>query len=74
MGDGIKQPIITKQVMNLSDHGPGAFPKGFTDRKTSQPLTIVPFESIASRISVGYSVAYSFAEGGADPCGLDPRQ
>jgi len=64
VGDGIEHPIIIEQVSNLSAHGPGAVPKGFTDRKTSHPLTIVAFESIASRISVGYSVAYQFAEGG----------
>ena len=63
VGDSIQHPIITKQIVNLSDHGPGAFPKGFTDRKTSQPLTIVPFESIASRISVGHTILYSFMEG-----------
>lgn len=64
VGNGIEYPIITKQVVNLSTHGPGGIPKGFADRKTSQPLTFVPFESIASLISVGYSVAYQFAEGG----------
>lgn len=67
LGDGIQHPIITKQVVNLSAHGPGAVLKGFMDRKTSQPLTIVPFESIVSRVSVGYSIAYSFAEGGIYP-------
>ena len=63
VGDGIERPIIIKQVVNLSVHGPGAVPKGSTDRKTSQPLTIVPFESITSRLSVGYTVLYSLIEG-----------
>ena len=63
VGDSIQHPIITKQIVNLSAHGPGAFPKGFTDRKTSQPLTIVPFASIISRISVGHTISYSFIEG-----------
>ena len=63
VGDAIERPIITKQVVNLSAHGPGLATKRFTDRKTSQPLTIVPFESIASRFSVGHTVLYSFIEG-----------
>lgn len=73
VGDGIERPIITKQVANLSEHGPGAVPKGFTDRKTSQPLTIVPFESIASRISVGHAVLYSFVEGENGSMRIGPR-
>lgn len=64
IGDGIQRPIITKQVVNLSVHGPGAVPKGFADRKTSQPLTIVPLESIASRISADqYCPIFTFMEG-----------
>ena len=61
--DGTEHPIVTKQVSNLSAHGPGTVPNGFADRQTSQPLTIVPFESITSRISVGHTVLYSFIEG-----------
>ena len=67
VGLGIERPIITKQVSNISEHGPGAFPKGLTDRKTTQPLTIVPYESIASHISVGYRIIFSFDEGKPRP-------
>jgi putative methyltransferase (TIGR04325 family) len=66
VSDRTERPIITKQVTNLSDHGPGMpFPEGLTDRQTSQPLTIIPFESISSRISVDYDVVFSFKEGGS---------
>ncbi len=62
VGDGIDHPIITKQLAKLSAHGLGVFPNGFTDIKTSHHSTIVLFDAIASRISVGYSaVAYQFA-------------
>jgi len=73
VGNGIRCPIVTKQVVSLSAHGPGKVPKGFTDMKTSQPLTVVPFESITSRISVGYSVSYSFAEGSTDQMRIGSR-
>jgi putative methyltransferase (TIGR04325 family) len=62
VGDDIEFPVITKQVVNLSAHGPGSVPKGFVDRKTSQPLTIVPHECITSRISIGYDVVFAFNE------------
>ena len=38
--DDIDCPIITKQVTNLSSHGPGPAPKGFTDRKTSHDCSV----------------------------------
>ncbi|NVM22071.1 MAG: methyltransferase, TIGR04325 family [Desulfobacterales bacterium] len=62
VGEGIEAPIITKQVVNLSGHGPGPVSWEFVDRETSQPLTIVPFESITSRVSVGHNTVYSFDE------------
>jgi len=63
VSDGTEQPIVTKQITNLSDHGPGTlFPEGLTNRRTSQPLIIVPFKSILSRVSVGYDVVFSFKE------------
>lgn len=74
IGGGIERPIITKQVSNLSAHGPGAVPKGFADRKSSHPLTIVPFESIASRISVGHDILYSFVEGGSGSMRIGSRR
>lgn len=62
VGDSIERPIITKEVSNISAHGPGTVAKEFADRKTSVPLTIVSSEAITSRISVGYNVLYSFIE------------
>ena len=57
------EPIITKQVVDLSAHGPGMAPKGFVDRKTSQPLTILPFESLRDRFRGGHNILFSFVEG-----------
>ena len=62
VGDGIKQPIVAKQVIDISAHGPGPAPKGFGNRKTSQPITIVPSKSISSIITNGHVVLYSFSE------------
>lgn len=63
VGDNIEKPIITKQVSNLSAHGPlGGLPGGIAARKTSFPLTIIPIDSVKSLISVGYNISFSFAE------------
>lgn len=63
VGTGIDRPIITKQVADLSAHGPGPVPIKISDRKTSQPLTIVPFESLVSRISDSHNIVFFFDEG-----------
>jgi len=63
VGKNIEMPVITKQTVKLSSHGPGLPPKEFVDRITSQPLTIVPMQSIESCISVGYRIIYFFLEG-----------
>jgi putative methyltransferase (TIGR04325 family) len=63
VGTGIDRQIITKQVVDLSAHGPGPVPIKFIDRKSSQPLTIVPFESLLSRISDSHNIVFFFDEG-----------
>lgn len=78
VGVGIERPIITRQVVNLSEHGPSAAPNfalqgNCCDRKTSQPLTIVPIESLATCVSSSYRVVLSFAEGEANPILLKSR-
>ena len=67
VGDNLGEPIITKQVVDLSAHGPGGVQKGFADRKTSQPMTILPLESILRRVRNGYTVLFSFKEGESSP-------
>jgi len=49
--------------VNLSEHGPGAVTEGFADRKTSQPLTIIPFDLICPLVSDNYNVLFKFEEG-----------
>jgi hypothetical protein len=63
VADDIVEPIITKQVAVLSAHGPGTAEKDFADRKTSQPLTILPLESLSSRLRNGYEIIFAFFEG-----------
>ncbi len=60
VGVDLAQPVITKQIVSLSEHGPGAMPVGLTDRITSQPLTIVPREAL--RVPANYRVAFAFVE------------
>jgi putative methyltransferase (TIGR04325 family) len=66
VGEGISAPIITKQVVNVSDHGPGEMPKGWIDRKTSQPLTILPLHLLNSKILDIYQILFLFDEGGSN--------
>lgn len=58
-----EKPVITKQVSWLSAHGPGKIPRGIKDRITSQPLTLLPYESIVRAISDGgYKILFHFDE------------
>jgi putative methyltransferase (TIGR04325 family) len=43
--------IITRQVTNLSDHGPGAAPPNFKSRQSTQVLTLISYESLSSQIN-----------------------
>jgi putative methyltransferase (TIGR04325 family) len=78
VGVGIERSVITKQVINLSGHGPSpdsrfSLQGNWCNRKTSQPLTVVPFESLTACVSSGYHVVFSFAEGEANPILLQSR-
>ncbi len=64
VGMNIKNPVITKQVVNISEHGPGSMPKEMVDRKTSQPLTIVPSHLLTSKILDKYNIQFLFEEEG----------
>lgn len=55
--------IITRQVTNLSDHGPGAAPSDFSNRQSTQALTLVPLESISARIALSCRPLMLFEEG-----------
>lgn len=64
VGINIKSPVITKQVVNISAHGPGSMPKEMVDRSTSQPLTIVPLHLLTSKILDAYHIQFLFDEEG----------
>ena len=64
VGINIKNPVITKQVVNISAHGPGSMPKEIVDRRTSQPLTIVPLHRLKSNILDAYHIQFLFDEEG----------
>lgn len=64
VGINVKSPVITKQVVNISAHGPGSMPKGIVDRRTSQPLTIVPLSLLTSKILDAYHIQFLFDEEG----------
>ena len=62
VGVGLERPVITKQVVSLSEHGPTVALAGMAQRKTSQPLTIVPAEYL-ERVRPNYRAVLAFAEG-----------
>jgi putative methyltransferase (TIGR04325 family) len=60
LDDYLGEPIITKQIVNLSMHGPGAMPSEIRDRQTSQPLTLVTTQHLTSRIPPDHEILFSF--------------
>lgn len=59
---GVSEPVFTRQVTTLASHGPGALPKEIHNRRTSQPITIIPYDHLVSRLTHGYTVQYVFEE------------
>jgi putative methyltransferase (TIGR04325 family) len=53
--------IFTKQETDLSAHGPGTLPNAPTGR-SSQPLTLVSRDALASAIPANYEVVFKFNE------------
>ncbi len=62
VGIELSQPVVTKQVTDLALHGPGPFPEGFLNHKTSQPMTIIPYETIVSSLAKVYTKEFVFKE------------
>ena len=62
VGVDTRVPIITKQTCNLSSHGPGQAPKHLQDRKTSQPITIIPEQTLFNAIPQHYKLLVFFEE------------
>ena len=62
VSDELEHPVIVKLLDRLSANGPGPFPEGFTDRDTSYPATMFPFETIVSHIPESYATVFSFTE------------
>jgi putative methyltransferase (TIGR04325 family) len=56
------RPVVTKQVTDLMSHGPGPPPDGVSNYKTSQPITIIPYEMILSSFSKAYTTEFIFKE------------
>jgi putative methyltransferase (TIGR04325 family) len=55
-------PLFTKQITDVSAHGPGRLKEGSEDGRSSQPLTIVSLKSIGERIPAAYELLYRFDE------------
>jgi putative methyltransferase (TIGR04325 family) len=55
-------PVVTKQVTDLMSHGPGPLPEGLSNHKTSQPVTIIPYEMLFSAFSKAYTTEFIFRE------------
>lgn len=57
-----EKPLVINSVSNLSEHGQGAMPSGFADRKITTPCTIIPEASLTSRFRAGYRQQFWFDE------------
>lgn len=62
VGVDTRVPVIAKQTCDLSSHGPGKAPKKFQDRKTSQPITIIPEQTLLDAIPQHYKLLVFFEE------------
>lgn len=72
-GNTGKEPVITRQETRLSEHGPGRLPEGIKDRRSTQPLTIIPYESISSRVSASCRTVFRFDESESAPLLIGSR-
>jgi putative methyltransferase (TIGR04325 family) len=72
MGNKDEGSIITRQETRLSEHGPGAL-EGISDRRSTQPLTIIPYESICHRVSASCKTLFQFDEGESVPWFIGSR-
>lgn len=59
----VERPIFTKQDTELSAHGPGRLPNA-PEGRSSQPMTLVSFETLLSAVPARYEVVFKFEESG----------
>ena len=57
----IDAPIYTKQETELAAHGPGVLPNA-PNGSSSQPLTLVSYNALASAIPSNYELIFKFDE------------
>ncbi len=60
----VESPLFIKQDTELAAHGPGRLPNAPAGRST-QPMTLVSFDSLLSVIPAHYDVVYKFGESDA---------
>ena len=65
-------PIFIRQETDLSAHGPGALPNAPTGKST-QPLTLVSFNSLVSVVPPTYEVLFNFSESPERTLSIDTR-
>lgn len=57
----VETPIVINQETDLAAHGPGTLPNA-PDGKSTQPLTLVSFESLMSVVPSTYELIFNFSE------------
>lgn len=56
-------PVITNQITNLLDNGPGTLKDEKCNKKKKTPITYIPEKYFSDRIEqYGYSIIYNFEE------------
>ena len=66
--------IVFNARSNLSEHGPGPMPAGFTDRPIRTTCTLVGDESFNGRIPDNYQQRFRFTEGKSQPMIVGSRK
>jgi hypothetical protein len=57
----VETPIVIKQETDLAAHGPGALPDAPAGKST-QPLTLVSFNTLISTVPSTYELIFNFSE------------
>ena len=68
----VETPIVIKQKTDLAAHGPGILPNA-PSGKSTQPLTLVSFESLRAVVPSSYELLFNFSESPERTLTIDNR-
>jgi putative methyltransferase (TIGR04325 family) len=69
----VDAPVFIKQDTELAAHGPGRLPNA-PEGKSTQPMTLVSFDSLLSATPANYEIVYKFIESEDRTMAIDDRR